>query len=277
MKRATFRNSLTIFLVLLLSGASVAIAALTFNATTLSSDGALTLTGAATSTWDIGAGRLSIQTTNNGAITTGSGLLTVGGILDVTNIDRSGTIAIGTSSATGVTIGRTTVNVTFPGSLSVTGTSTFTATSTFNGILDSINIDRSGTIAIGTSSATTITIGRSGQNVVFPGNASTTGTFTVGGGGAPIVRHLSATSSITFGVIASTTCSIATASVTNATSGDAVVATPLPVASGIDTVSSTWSAWVSASNTVTVRACNPTFSNTASVAAQTWRFDVWQH
>lgn len=57
-------------------------AALTFSATTVSSDGALTLTGAAASTWDAG-GALSLQTTNNGAITTGSGKFTSVGLLHV--------------------------------------------------------------------------------------------------------------------------------------------------------------------------------------------------
>jgi hypothetical protein len=46
----------------------------------LTSAGALTLTGNAASTWDLGAAHtLSIQTTNNGAITTGTGLFTSGG------------------------------------------------------------------------------------------------------------------------------------------------------------------------------------------------------
>src|SRR3989344_7627843 len=61
---------------------TTAFAALTLNSTTVSSDGALTLTGTASSIWDLGASNtLSLQTTNNGAITTGSGLFTLGGSL----------------------------------------------------------------------------------------------------------------------------------------------------------------------------------------------------
>lgn len=56
-------------------------AALTFSSTSVVSEGALTLTGAGASTWDIGANTLSLQTTNNGAITTGTGLFTVAGIM----------------------------------------------------------------------------------------------------------------------------------------------------------------------------------------------------
>ena len=66
-------------LVILLSGASVAFAALTLSGTSVVSDGALTLTGSGASTMDIGSGTLSLQTTNNGAITLGTGLLTLGG------------------------------------------------------------------------------------------------------------------------------------------------------------------------------------------------------
>lgn len=74
-------------LVLLLLVASAAIAtpthaALTLNSNTISSDGALTLTGNASSVLDLGASHtLSLQSTNNGAITTGSGLFTLGGTL----------------------------------------------------------------------------------------------------------------------------------------------------------------------------------------------------
>ncbi len=62
------------------NNAAVSINSLGANAITLTSGAALTFTGAANSTWDLGAAHtLSIQTTNNGAITTGTGLLTVGG------------------------------------------------------------------------------------------------------------------------------------------------------------------------------------------------------
>jgi hypothetical protein len=62
--------------------------------------------------------------------------------LDVTTIDRTGTISIGTSSATGITIGSggaggvlTTIagDLSVTGNESITGTSTFTADATFNG------------------------------------------------------------------------------------------------------------------------------------------------
>lgn len=212
-------------LVTAVAGVSIALASITFDNTSIVGDSSFNaITGVASTTIDLGANKtLSLQTTANGPITSGTGLFTIGGILNVTNIDRSGVISIGTSTAT------------------------------------------------------TMTVGRSGQNVIFPGNASSTGTFSIGATGKPISGHLSATSSITFGVIASSTCQTATVTVTGANAGDTTVATPTPVSNGIDTASTTWNGWVSSSGTVTVRACNPTGSNTVSIAAQTWRADVWQH
>jgi hypothetical protein len=70
----------------------------------LTSAGALNMTGAAASTWDIGNNTLSLQTTNNGAITTGTGLLTQGG-----NLTFSGTTA---RTITGPATGGLTINVT---------------------------------------------------------------------------------------------------------------------------------------------------------------------
>lgn len=85
---------------------TTAFAALTFNSTTVSSDGALTLTGASSSIWDLGASNtLSLQTTNNGAITTGSGLFTLGGSLVASIIRPSSdsTTAIQIRKADGTT------------------------------------------------------------------------------------------------------------------------------------------------------------------------------
>jgi len=36
-----------------------------------------------------------------------------------------------------------------------------------------------------------------------------------------------------------------------------------------------WNAWVSANNTISIRACS--FATGQNAAAQTWRADVWQH
>lgn len=209
------KSSVGPVLILLMGAVPVALAGITFSNTAITGDSSFTnITGATSTIFDVGSGNtLSLQTTNNGPITAGSGLVTLGG-----NFLVNGTSTLATTTVA---------------SLRVTGTSTLSG-------------------AVGT------------------------GALTVGSGTA-IAKHISATSSLTFGVIASTTCKAFTATVTGANATDTLVATPAPIASGIDTVSSTWVAWLSATSEATVRACNPTFSNTASVAAQTWRFDVWQH
>ena len=74
--------------------AQSAYADLTFGATTVSSNGALTLTGAGASVWDIGNNTLSLQTAGNGAITTGTGTVTAGGDVVVT-----GTFSVGGGTA----------------------------------------------------------------------------------------------------------------------------------------------------------------------------------
>jgi hypothetical protein len=59
-------------------------AALTVGATTITSNDALTLTGNAASVWDLTGAALSLQTANNGAITTGNGLFTIAGSASTT-------------------------------------------------------------------------------------------------------------------------------------------------------------------------------------------------
>jgi hypothetical protein len=71
----------------------------TGNALTLNGAGALTLTAHAASTWDIGANTLSLQTTNNGAITTGTGTLTDGGQLVVQGTGNALTLSSSPSAS----------------------------------------------------------------------------------------------------------------------------------------------------------------------------------
>jgi len=106
------------------AGSANIIQATSAGALSLTSAGALTLTGAAASIWDIGNNTLSLQTTSNGAITTGSGLLTVGGNLTFSGssartisgpsnsltIDTGGALNIGTTNATSLVFGSTANN-----------------------------------------------------------------------------------------------------------------------------------------------------------------------
>jgi hypothetical protein len=83
--------------------AAVAISSLGSGSTiSLNSAGALSFTGAASSVWDLGAAHtLSLQTVNNGPVTTGTGLLTDGGNLAIngTGITAAAGLSIATTGA----------------------------------------------------------------------------------------------------------------------------------------------------------------------------------
>ncbi len=243
------KKSLTPVLVVLLSGASIALASVTISNTGISGDASFSgVTSTAAMLFDVGTGNtLSLQTTNNGAITSGSGLFTIGGALNVG----------GLLSATNTNLG---------------GNLLFAAG-------QRIDSSAAGTLLIGNSTTTGITIGRAGQTVTFPGNASTSGTFVIGGGGTPIVTHLSASSTVNFGAIASTTCVYQPLTATGTVAGDSVYAAPIPTASGIETSTNTlWVAYASTTNIVAIKACNiGTGSSFTPSATQIWRVDVWRH
>jgi parallel beta-helix repeat protein len=130
----------------------------------VSSAGALNLTGAAASSWDIGNNTLSLQATNNGAITTGTGLWTQGG-----NLTFSGTSARTiTGPSTGglvmtVASGPLTISTTTSGTLSVTSAGAFTMTAAANSTWSTSGSaaltlqSGSGTLSLGTTTSLTAT------------------------------------------------------------------------------------------------------------------------
>lgn len=112
---------------------SVARASLTFTSSSITGDSSFTnLTGSATTTIDVGASTLNLQTSNNGPIKTGTGAFTIGGAL--------------TQSGGVVSLASTTVN----GQATTTGLSV-TATLI---IPTNQSLSQSGQIAIKTTSST---------------------------------------------------------------------------------------------------------------------------
>ncbi len=114
---------------------------------------------------------------------------------------------------------------------------------------------------------------------------STTGAIGLGavtiGGGQQITRHLSGTATnLTSASIAADACgNYGTITVTGAAVGDTVYASPdaASSATGIEDSNLSWSAVVTAANTVTIRACNPTGSAIDAGDDQEWRADVLKH
>lgn len=100
------------------------------------------------------------------------------------------------------------------------------------------------------------------------------------GSGTNITKHISVSSAnVVTANIGATACGDLTATgiTASASVGDTVVASPSAVASGIETTNLIWNAYVSATNTVKIRACNPTAAGIDILDTQTWRIDVWKH
>ncbi len=107
------------------------------------------------------------------------------------------------------------------------------------------------------------------------GNIATQGSLTIGAGTA-ITQHLSATASVDFPVISANSCNTQTMTVTGAADSDTLsLGVPNAFASASSTV--IWSGWVSASDTVSIRACQTGSQDTADFAAGTFRADIWKH
>ena len=97
----------------------------------------------------------------------------------------------------------------------------------------------------------------------------------VGANGTPITDHRSATSSLDFASVPALDCSDITMAVASSTDGDTV---NLGVPNSLASVAGlTFSGFVSATNTVTVRACNAKGSASTDPPAADVRADVWKH
>jgi len=112
-------------------------------------------------------------------------------------------------------------------------------------------------------------------NLSVTGNSATTGTTTLGPSGTPIVQHLSATFTPTFAAPkTANSCVSQTFTLAGVSDGNTVaLGVPNERMTGTDVI---YTAWVSAANTITIRACvlaaKPTTLGTGAI-----RVDVWQH
>jgi energy-converting hydrogenase Eha subunit A len=113
------------------------------------------------------------------------------------------------------------------------------------------------------------------QNVA--GNLTATGTVAIGSGGTPILEHLSLTLNLTFPALKPSVCTNLDFTFAGASDGD-TVALGIPNAMMTVTGTPNYVAWVSAANTITVRACNLNPNNNQKTGASgTIRVDVWKH
>ncbi|MFA5187826.1 MAG: hypothetical protein WC460_00505 [Patescibacteria group bacterium] len=204
-----------------------------------------------------GAGSVNLTPTGASSFTSGGALTLTGGAASTWSTSAgnltlqagSGTVSLGTST-----------NLTAGGALTIDSNTT-----------SALNFGTGAnakTITIGNSTTTTALILDAGTGGVKIGDSTATA----------ITNHYSATAALDFGSIDGV-CTSLTITVTGAAAGDTAIATPTPVAGGIETgTDSVWNTYVSAANTVTVRACdtNPAGGG-FNAASQTWRVDVWKH
>lgn len=158
---------------------------------------ALNLTGGAASTWDIGNNILSLQTTNNGAITTGSGLWTQGGNLTfngtaartITGPATGGlTVTVAAGPLTLSTTGSGTLAVTSAGALNLTGggaSTVSTGVNTLQVTSSNFNVSTAGAITAATSTNTINNLVINNGSLTNVGaNITASGALTVASGGA---------------------------------------------------------------------------------------------
>ncbi len=175
---------------------------------------------------------------------------------------------------------------------------TLTGSLTLAGSFIAKNMNTTGTVTMDTVNAGTVTansvtsavISTPAMNAASVTSTSTsTGTLDVGnatanslaakslivGNGTPIVQHISVTTLVGFAVIPANSCSTQLAGVSGATDGD-TVALGIPSALGaVDGL--TWFAWVSSTDTVSIRGCNATLAATLNLPPASIRLDVWKH
>jgi uncharacterized repeat protein (TIGR03803 family) len=112
-------------------------------------------------------------------------------------------------------------------------------------------------------------------NVSVTGNLSTTGTLTIGTGGTAITKHLSMTFNPTLTVSTrGNPCTSVAFPFTGASDGDSIA---LGVPNSRMIGSAVYTAWVSAANTITIRACAFSPNPPTSFGSGAIRVDLWKH
>ncbi|MEK9135238.1 MAG: hypothetical protein AAB451_02985 [Patescibacteria group bacterium] len=250
----------------------------------ITADGTINFTGTNLTLGDAASDNLTVNASTTFATTTA-----FSGILNANN-----NITLGDASSD---------------TLTVNATTTFASTTTFNGIVtigdagDTVIINSSdwgigvtgNMTAIGNITAdgtinftgTNLTLGDAASDNLTV-NASTTFATTTAftgnvifGGGNAISKHISQTlvgvDIPSVGTSTAACLSYSTTTITGVATGDTVIATPKPVASGIETLALTWSGYASTTDVVAIRVCNADYVSAKDPAAQDWRIDIWKH
>ena len=215
--------------------------------------------------------------TGNGASLTGVNAVSLGGI--------------GAGSYARLDIGNS-----FSGNQSIAGTLTATALSGSGSGLTNLNpanlaggtagINISGTAATASTASNALNLGsiaaanyaRLDISNTFAANQTIAGTTTIGTGGTPIVEHLSATVNPSFPALKPAACATTALTLSGAADGDTLA---LGVSNarmtGASGVILNYSAWVSATDTISIQACNLGTSPQKVAGSGAIRVDLWKH
>jgi hypothetical protein len=148
---------------------------------------------------------------------------------------------------------------------------------------ETIDNDADGTIAIGATTTELNSALNASGAVQFDSTFDVAGTAGFDSsiainGGTAITGHLSESTTFDGASIAAASCGdLGNITVTGAATGDTVYAAPTPAANGIEDLNLTWSAFVSAADTVIIRACNTQTLGAQDPDSQAWRVDIWKH
>jgi hypothetical protein len=113
-------------------------------------------------------------------------------------------------------------------------------------------------------------------NQSLGGNLAVAGTVSLGSGGTPILKHLSLSFNPTFPALKAQACGSANFTFTGASDGDTIaLGVPNSRMTGGGTMN--YFAWISAPNTITIRACNIDLAKQTTAGSGAIRVDVWQH
>jgi Bacterial Ig-like domain (group 3)/Galactose oxidase, central domain len=114
-------------------------------------------------------------------------------------------------------------------------------------------------------------------NVTVSGNSVTDGSVTIGAGGTAITQHMSILVNPSFPALAPGACSTKTFTITGVADGD-TTALGLPSTRMTGGGNLVYMAWVSATNTVTIQACNANATSPQKTAGSGQiRVDLWKH
>jgi len=147
------------------------------------------------------------------------------------------------------------------------------------GVFNNDAVGNAGNILLGQSAGVTKFSVDGKGDVAASGNATVGGSVTIGTGGTPILEHLSQPFSVSVPGVSPNNCATLTpVTFTGASDGYTIaLGVPNALVAGTSGDFLEYFGWVSATNTVTIRVCNPHGGSASNSVSGTIRVDIWKH